>query len=209
MKQAYVIFILLTVCILAKGVGPTKAPVAEEATGLARATFAGGCFWCMEPPFVDLPGVVDVSSGYTGGKKDNPTYEEVSAGGSGHTEAVQITFDPKKISYEALLDVFWRSMDPTDAGGQFVDRGNQYRPGIFYESPAQKKIAEASKAKLEKSGRFKSRIVTEITPLAKYYRAEEYHQHYFKKKPDHYKAYRSGSGRDQFIQKIWGTAPKH
>jgi methionine-S-sulfoxide reductase len=173
------------------------------AFALDKATFAGGCFWCMEAPFDKLPGVTEVVVGYTGGQKDQPTYEEVSSGTTGHAEAVQITFDPAKISYEKLLDAFWMSMDPTDAGGQFYDRGTQYRTAIFYQDDAQKKTALESKEKLEKSARFKSKIVTEITAATKFFAAEDYHQHYYKKSPIRYNYYRLHSGRDQFIEKFW------
>ncbi len=158
----------------------------------------------MEPPFLKLEGVIDVKSGFTGGHKVNPTYEEASSGTTGHTEAVQITYDPKKISYDRLLEVFWRSMDPTDANGQFVDRGNQYRPGIFYHSNEQKKLADASKVALQKSGRFKKTVVAEVTAASAFYPAEDYHQHYFKKNPLRYKLYRYQSGRDAFLDGIWG-----
>jgi peptide methionine sulfoxide reductase msrA/msrB len=186
-------------------VGP--AAWGADKTATETATFAGGCFWCMEPPFVKLDGVLEVKSGYTGGTKVSPTYEEASSGTTGHTEAVQIVFDPKRVTFDKLLDVFWRSMDPTDAGGQFVDRGNQYRPGIFYHSEAQKKAAEASKEALQKSGRFKKPIVTEITKASTFYPAEEYHQHYFEKNPIRYKFYRARSGRDQFLESIWSKKP--
>ncbi len=179
---------------------------AADKANTELATFAGGCFWCMEPPFKSLPGVIDVKSGYTGGTKVNPTYEEASSGTTGHTEAVQITFDPAKITYDKLLYVFWRSMDPTDADGQFVDRGNQYRPGVFYHSPEQRKAAEASKEALGKLGKFKKPIVTEITEAKVFYPAEEYHQHYFEKNPLRYKFYRAASGRDKFLDEIWGKS---
>lgn len=169
------------------------------------ATFAGGCFWCMEKPFEKLPGVSAVISGYAGGKKPNPTYREVSSGSTGHTEAVQIFYDPKKISYNDLLEVFWRQINPTDAGGQFVDRGPQYRSEIFYHDQDQKARAEASKSKLAGSGRFDKPIVTAITPFTEFYNAEEYHQNYYLKSPDNYQRYRRGSGRDQFIKKVWGA----
>ena len=177
---------------------------AATAETFETATFAGGCFWCMEPPFEKLEGVKAAVSGYTGGAKPKPTYEEVSAGGTGHAEAVQVTFDPKKVSYEKLLDVFWRSMDPTDASGQFADRGNQYRPAIFYHSEAQKKAAEASRDALGKSGRFVKPIATEITRAGDFYGAEEYHQDYYKKNPVRYKYYRYRSGRDDFLSRTWG-----
>ena len=172
---------------------------------LETATFAGGCFWCMEAPFEKLDGVYKVVSGYTGGHTDNPTYEEVSAGRSGHAEAIQVTYDPEKISYEKLLDVFWRQIDPTDGGGSFVDRGAQYRSAIFYENEEQKKLAEASRKRLDASDRFKKPIVTEIESLDKFYPAEAYHQDYYKKHPIRYKFYRHGSGRNQFLEKVWGN----
>lgn len=171
-----------------------------------KATVAGGCFWCMEPPFEQLPGVVSVVSGYAGGQKPNPTYEEVSSGGTGHAEVVQITFDPARTSYEQILEVFFRNIDPTDAGGQFVDRGSQYRPAIFYHSEAQKATAEKVRARIAASGRFKKPIATEITKLDAFYPAEEYHQDYYKKNPYHYKRYRTGSGRDDFLRRIWGES---
>lgn len=176
----------------------------SEAKRLETATFAGGCFWCMEPPFEKLEGVRDVVSGYTGGHKDNPGYEEVSSGKTGHVEAVQITFDPSKVSYEKLLDVFWRQIDPTDAGGQFVDRGSQYRSVIFYHTQEQKILAEKSREVLERSGRFNKQVVTEILPAGKFYPAEAYHQDYYKKNPIRYKFYRFNSGRDHFLKKVWG-----
>lgn len=170
---------------------------------LEKATFAGGCFWCMEPPFEKLDGVVDVVAGYTGGTEMSPTYEDVSGGGTGHVEAVQITFDPKKVSYTTLLDVYWRQVDPTDPGGQFVDRGDQYRTAIFYNGTEQKRAAEESKRALEESGRFSAPIVTPILKASEFYRAEEYHQDYYKKNPIRYKFYRYNSGRDRFLKKVW------
>jgi peptide methionine sulfoxide reductase msrA/msrB len=179
-----------------------------------KATFAGGCFWCMERPFEKLEGVVDVISGYTGGQKDNPTYEEVSAGQTGHLEAVQITYDPNKINYSELLDTFWRQIDPTDPFGQFVDKGTQYKTAIFYHTQEQKSLAEKSKTKHERSGKFKAPIVTDIIKASKFYKAEDYHQDYHKKNPIRYKQYRSNSGRDPYLKKIWGDDfknedPKH
>jgi peptide methionine sulfoxide reductase msrA/msrB len=171
---------------------------------LKRATFAGGCFWCTESDFEKVDGVVEVISGYTGGHTENPTYEEVSSGVTGHAESVQVIYDPAKVSYEQLLDVFWRHMDPTDAGGQFVDRGSQYRSAIFYQDDEQRRLAEESKARLEQSGRFDKPIVTEIVKLGPFYPAEEYHQDYYKKNPLRYKYYRYGSGRDQFLEQVWG-----
>lgn len=178
---------------------------AKVGDGFENATFAGGCFWCMEPPFEKLRGVLDVVSGYTGGEEKNPTYEEVSAGATGHAEAVQIRFNAKQLSYGDLLEVFWRQIDPTDEGGQFVDRGAQYRSAIFYHNEEQKLMAEQSKAMLDKSGRFDKPIVTEILPAADYYRAEEYHQDFYKKSAVRYKYYRNNSGRDKFLEKAWGS----
>jgi len=175
-----------------------------ESKNLKTATFAGGCFWCVESDFEKVSGVVEAISGYTGGQKPNPTYQEVSAGGTGHAEAVQVVYDPAKITYKELLDVFWRQVDPTDDGGQFVDRGSQYRTAIFYHDEEQKRIAEESKAQLEKSGRFSQPVVTEIVPLTEFYPAEDYHQDYYSKNPLRYKFYRYGSGRDQFIESTWG-----
>ncbi|MGE5892914.1 MAG: peptide-methionine (S)-S-oxide reductase MsrA [bacterium] len=178
--------------------------VAAE-TKLENATFAGGCFWCMETPFEKLDGVKEVISGYTGGHKEKPTYEEVSAGATGHVEAVQVLYDPAIVSYAKLLDVFWRQIDPTDPAGQFVDRGSQYRSVIFYHNAEQKKLAEKSKEDLQKSDRFQKPIVTEILPASAFYRAEDYHQDYYKKSPIRYKFYRFNSGRDQYLKKVWGN----
>ena len=171
---------------------------------LEKATFAGGCFWCLESDFEKLDGVVEAVSGYSGGEIEDPTYEEVSRGGTGHLEAVQVIYDPDKIHYEDLLDIFWRHVDPTDPGGQFVDRGPQYRTAIFYHDDDQKQIAEASKEALEKSGRFKKPVVTKIIKLTSFYRAEDYHQNYYKKNTLRYDRYRSNSGRDQFLTRVWG-----
>jgi peptide methionine sulfoxide reductase msrA/msrB len=169
-----------------------------------KATFAGGCFWCMEPPFEKLEGVKDVVSGYTGGHVANATYEQVSAGDTGHLESVEVLYDPAKVSYEKLLDVFWRQINPTDAGGQFVDRGSSYKTAIFYHTAEQKKLAGESKRKLEQSGRFDKPIVTEVRPAGPFYRAEDYHQDYYKKSSVRYKFYRFNSGRDQYLERIWG-----
>ncbi len=169
-----------------------------------KATFAGGCFWCMEHPFEDLDGVSEVVSGYTGGRKKNPTYEEVSVGATFHYESIQITYDPSKISYLELLELFWRQIDPTDTGGQFVDQGLQYKTAIFYHNEEQKRLAEESKERLDKSGRYDKQIVTEVTEASAFYKAEEYHQDYYKKNPIRYKVYRQGTGRDQFLERIWG-----
>lgn len=170
------------------------------------ATFAGGCFWCMVAPFEALEGVVKVVAGYTGGHKVNPTYREVCYGNTGHYEAVQITFDPSRVSYEKLLETFWRQIDPTDAGGQFNDRGPSYRTAIFYHNDKQRQAAEFSHEVLEHSGLFTTRVMTEIIPALPFYPAEAYHQNYHIKNPDHYKIYRVGSGRQAFIDNTWYEA---
>ncbi len=176
----------------------------KESENLKKATFAGGCFWCSEADFEKLPGVEKVVSGYTGGQNENPTYAEVSSGKTGHVEAVQVYYDPSKISYEELLDTLWKHIDPTDGGGQFVDRGPQYRSAIFYHDDEQKRLAEKSKEALGKSGKFNKPIVTEILRFTKFYEAEEYHQDYYKNHSLRYTFYRHGSGRDQFLEKAWG-----
>lgn len=181
----------------------------SENKKIETATFAGGCFWCMEPPFEKLDGVVEVASGYTGGSKQNPTYEEVSSGATGHYEAIQIAYDPDKVNYVKLLDVFWRNIDPTDAGGSFVDRGQQYTSAIFYHNDEQKRTAEMSKERLAKSGKYDKPIATKILNLEAFYKAEDYHQDYYKKNPIRYKYYRRGSGRDEYIKKIWGIEERH
>lgn len=175
-----------------------------EMEGLAKATFAGGCFWCMEPPFDKIDGVVSTISGYAGGRVKNPTYKQVSAGGTGHAEVVQITYDPEKVSYEKLLEVYWHNVDPTDAGGQFCDRGNQYRSTIFTHDETQRRLATASKEELEESGRLSKPVVTEIEPLDAFYPAEDYHQDFYEKNPTRYKSYRFGCGRDRVLKKLWG-----
>ncbi len=171
---------------------------------MEKATFAGGCFWCMTPPFEKLDGVKEVISGYTGGHTVNPTYEDVTSETTGHMESVEIIYDPSKISYEKLLDVFWHQINPTDAGGQFVDRGPSYESAIFYHNEDQKRLAEESKKKIAQSGRFDKPIVTKILPAGPFYPAEGYHQDYWKKNPVRYKFYRYNSGRDQYLEKIWG-----
>ncbi len=185
---------------------PAAGSVPPLPEGAARATFAGGCFWCMEPPFDKTPGVLSTTSGYAGGKEKAPTYREVSSGRTGHAEVVQVVYDPGKVTYEQLLDVFWRNIDPLDEGGQFCDRGRQYRTGIFYEGEAQKAAAEASKKALEESGRLPGPIVTEITALdASFYPAEEYHQDFYKKSAVRYHSYRAGCGRDRRLKELWGN----
>jgi len=182
---------------------------ASSIANTEKATFAGGCFWCMEAPFDKLPGVLSVTSGYSGGQVKHPTYEQVSAGGTGHAEAVQIVFDPSKTSYSRLLDTFWHNIDPTVAGRQFCDVGSQYRSAIFYHGEEQRRVALQSKAALEKNKPFRGAIVTEISPAGEFYAAEEYHQHYYKKNPLRYKYYRNGCGRDRRLKELWGDAAGH
>ncbi|MDR3570500.1 MAG: peptide-methionine (S)-S-oxide reductase MsrA [Syntrophobacteraceae bacterium] len=181
-----------------------NATAVDEYAGLPRATFAGGCFWCVQSDFEKVKGVVKVIAGYTGGHTENPTYQEVSAGKTGHVEAVQVIYDPAMVTYEKLLDFFWRHIDPTDPDGQFVDKGAQYRSVIFYHNEEQRIAAEKSKRELADSARFDKPIATEILPFSKFYKAEEYHQDYYKKNPIRYRYYRFLSGRDQFLQKVWG-----
>jgi peptide-methionine (S)-S-oxide reductase len=180
-----------------------NSPVYAKET--AKATFAGGCFWCMEKPFDDLPGVISTTVGYTGGTTVNPTYEQVSSGETGHAEAVQVVYDPAKISYEKLLDVFWRNIDPLDASGQFCDRGNQYRSSIFYETARQRNLAEKSKQTLAASGRFSKPIATQIVAAGNFYPAKAYHQNYYRTNAIKYRFYRFTCGRDQRLSERWGN----
>lgn len=173
---------------------------------IKKAVFAGGCFWCMQPAFDRVAGVVSTTVGYTGGAKPNPTYEEVSSGRTGHVEAIEVDYDPGKVSYAELLDTFWKSIDPTDPAGQFADKGSQYKTAVFYGNADEKDIAEASKAALAASGRFKEPVTTQILPLKPFYPAEEYHQHYYLKNVLHYKMYKKGSGREGFLERVWGPA---
>ena len=185
-----------------------ETPMENNSKTTASVVFAGGCFWCTESDFEKIDGVIEVISGYTGGRVKNPTYEEVSGGNTGHVEAVQVVYDPGRVTYEELLEVFWRHVDPTDPGGQFADRGSQYLSAIFYADDTEKRLAEESKARLEESGHFDTPIVTGILPLGEFYPAEEYHQDYHMKNPLRYKMYRSGSGRDRFLKDAWGAMPK-
>ena len=182
---------------------PVTSPDVPE--GLAVATFAGGCFWCMEPPFDQMEGVVSTTSGYAGGWVAEPTYDQVSAGGTGHAEVVQIIYDPAKVSYQELLEVFWRNIDPLTANAQFCDHGPQYRSAIFYHGDQQEEAARESKRSLEESGRFDRPIVTEITEFSNFYPAEDYHQDYYQKNPKRYKFYRYGCGRDKRLEQVWGN----
>jgi len=192
-----------------EGENPMNNEMDNMAAGLDVATFAGGCFWCTESDFEKVRGVTDAVSGYTGGSDPNPSYSEVSAGGTGHTEAIQVYYDPKIVTYAQLLDVFWRHINPTDGGGQFADRGSQYRSEIFYHNDMQKEQALASRADLETSGVFDKLIVTAVTRFEIFYRAEEYHQDYYKKNKLRYQYYRWGSGRDQFLEKAWKDTSKN
>lgn len=187
--------------------GGKEADMAKlpEPTGSQQvATFAGGCFWCMEHPFDDLDGVIATTSGYTGGHTDNPTYEQVTSGDTGHAEAVQVLFDPDRISYGRLLEVFWRQINPTQKNRQFCDVGSQYRTAIFYHDDEQKRLAEESKARMDTEGPFDGAIVTEIEPAGTFYPAEEYHQDYYRKNPLRYSFYRSNCGRDRYLEQVWG-----
>jgi len=190
---------------------PVTAHTANPAAGAgySKATFAGGCFWCMEPPYDALDGVISTTSGYTGGQQQNPTYKEVSRGGTGHTEAVQIVYDPKRVSYTELLDIYWRNIDPTDSSGQFCDKGSQYRSEIFYHDKEQKKLADESKATLVEHKPFTGDVVTGITPATVFYPAEDYHQDYYVKNPIRYKFYRYGCGRDKRLEDLWGASSTH
>jgi peptide-methionine (S)-S-oxide reductase len=190
---------------LALTLRPAAAPAqTSPRPELAVATFAGGCFWCMEEAFEPIDGVASVVSGYIGGNKANPSYDQVSAGSTGHAEAVEIRYDPAKVSYEQLLQHFWRNIDPLAANRQFCDRGSQYRSAIFYHGDEQRRLAEASKAALEQSGRLNGQIATEIVEAGKFYPAEEYHQDYYRKNPQRYKFYKWSCGRAQRLEEIWG-----
>ena len=201
--------LLINLIVVGCNIGQTEKEKEMKNTSvnpenLHTAIFAVGCFWCMEPPYDDLPGIISTTVGYTGGKVENPTYEEVSSGETGHAEAVKIVFDSSKISYAELLRVFWRNIDPTNPFGQFADRGSQYRTAIFYLDENQKEAALQSKRELEESGKFKDPIVTQIVPAAIFYPAEDYHQEYYQKNPFHYNSYKVGSGRAGFLKKTWG-----
>jgi len=199
---------LPAVLLLSLALGAQAATV-KVPPGYAVATFAGGCFWCMEQPFDDIPGVVDTVSGYTGGTKVDPTYEQVSSGVTGHAESVAVVYDPKRVSYEKLLDIFWHNVDPTVRNRQFCDTGTQYRTAIFYRDEAQRKAAEASLAALEKSKPFKEPIVTQIQMAGPFYPAEDYHQNYYRVNPVKYQIYRKGCGRDARLKELWGASAGH
>ena len=182
---------------------------AQQASDSRIATFAGGCFWCMEHPFDELEGVISTTSGYIGGHQAHPTYEQVSAGSTGHAEAVQVVYDPAAVSYQRLLEVFWRNVDPLDAGGQFCDRGSEYRAAIFYHTDEQRQQAEASKLALASNGTLPGKIVTEIVQASEFYRAEEYHQDYYQRNPIRYNFYRFGCGRDRRLTELWAEVEAH
>jgi len=202
------VLLLISLFLFYPAMAATSDPPMPQ-SHVEQATFAGGCFWCMQQPFDKLKGVISTKAGYTGGEKTQPTYNEVSAGGTGHAESVQIEFDPSKISYQQLLDVFWRQINPTDAGGQFVDRGDQYLTVIFYHNEKQRQLANQSKAALADSGKFDNPIVTRIVPASTFWLAEKYHQHYADKNPIRYHFYRYHSGRDQYLDHIWGNHRGH
>jgi peptide-methionine (S)-S-oxide reductase len=214
MKKFNVVLLLLIAVLTAAGFliagtgEPGKQSVAQ-AGQLQKATFAGGCFWCMEHPFDQLPGVISVTSGYTGGHKKNPSYQDVSAGWTGHAESVQVVYDPSRIGYQKLLQSYWHNIDPTVKDRQFCDVGNQYRSAIFYHNEEQHRLALQSKGDLEKSKPFKGPILTEIVPASQFYPAEEYHQHYYKKNPIRYRFYRSRCGRDERLKDLWGRLAGH
>jgi methionine-S-sulfoxide reductase len=195
------VFKFLWAFVIMGAVGMSAQADSEK---LEKATFAGGCFWCMQPPYDNLPGVVSTTVGYAGGSVKNPTYEQVSMGKTGHAEAVQIVFDPSKTSYAQLLDVFWKNINPTTLNRQFADTGSQYRTAIFYHDEAQQKVAIESKEKLQKSGKFDNPIVTEIVPVKEFYPAEEYHQNFYKNHPLRYNSYKVGSGREGYLKETWG-----
>jgi len=198
-----VLSIVATILLL---VVPSDARAEAPASALKKATFAGGCFWCMQPAYDEVPGVVATRVGYTGGKTVNPAYEAVSAGGTGHAESIEVTYDPKKISYRKLLDIFWHNVDPTTADREFCDVGRQYRTAIFFHNAEQEREANQSRAELEKTKPFKAPIVTEIVPASTFYPAEDYHQEYYKKNPIRYRFYRYNCGRDQRLHELWGAA---
>ena len=196
---------VFTACLLASVRGQDQ-PAAPAAPDVQRAYFAGGCFWCMQYAFDKVPGVSKTVVGYTGGKVATPDYDEVSTGSTGHAESIEVQYDPAKVTYMQLLDVFWKNIDPTQANRQFADKGTQYRTAVFYRDDAEKQAAEASKDALEKSGKYNGKpIVTEITKAGSFYPAEEYHQEYYRKNPEHFQRYEVGSGRAGYVKKMWGV----
>lgn len=213
MKNSIAILAAVAALTLFALVGRPAVPAAMAAPqpqkpGLAKATFAGGCFWCMEPPFDKLDGVVSTTSGYTGGTKKNPSYEEVSSGGTGHAESVEVLYDPAKVSYAKLLEVYWHNIDPLAANRQFCDAGEQYRTAIFYHDAEQKRLAEQTRAEVQKKLGGKT-VQTQIVAASAFWPAEEYHQDYYRKNPVRYKFYRTGCGRDERLEEIWGATTGH
>lgn len=216
-KTLAILAVLIVVALAAARIGSADRPAAPQAAAaqkaqngrqLAKATFAGGCFWCMEPPYDKLDGVISTTSGYIGGTKKNPTYEEVSAGGTGHAEAVQVVYDPSKVTYAKLLEVFWHNIDPVAVDQQFCDHGDQYRSAIFFHDAEQKRLAEQTRAQVGKKFLEKN-VATQIAPATTFYPAEEYHQDYYKKNPIRYKYYRTSCGRDARLRQIWGDEAGH
>jgi peptide methionine sulfoxide reductase msrA/msrB len=205
MNKIFIVFSLIIISGCVNTVETKQPTSVTDNNKFTLATFAGGCFWCIESSFEHVDGITDVISGFAGGTEQNPSYADVSSGTTGHVEAVQFAYDPQKISYELLLNTFWHQIDPTDDGGQFVDRGQQYTTAIFYHTEEQQQRAEKSKQELEQSGRYDRPIVTKILPFTNFYPAEDYHQDYYKKHPIKYKTYRHFSGRDQYLKKTWGT----
>ena len=203
-SMVLVVFAGVTFSMYNESSGEVKNMESGKNSGYGEATFAGGCFWCMQPPFDSLTGVVETVVGYSGGKEENPTYEQVWQGRTGHAEAIRVVYDPEKIGYGTLLETFWINIDPTQEDGQFADRGRHYRTAIFYHDDSQKEEALLSKKKLEESGKFKKPIATSVEKFVSFYRAEEYHQKYYEKKPIHYGNYKRGSGREGFIKRTWG-----
>ena len=197
-------WILVALMLIAGSVIGTSAELVSDSRQPAKTTFAGGCFWCMEEAFEGVEGVISVTSGYTGGRQANPSYEEVSAGSTGHAESVEVIYDPAKVSYSELLHIFWRNIDPTTPDRQFCDEGTQYRSAIFYHDETQKRLAEESKQMLQKSKPFQGPIVTQIVPASMFYPAEEYHQDFYKKNPIRYKLYKFTCGRVQRLKELWG-----
>ena len=211
MRSSFLRYLAVGAALLFGQPAIAQTPPPAAPSGLAVATFAGGCFWCMEPPFDKIDGVFSVYSGFMGGKTPNPTYEQVSRGGTGHAEVVQVTYDPAKVSYNKLLDTFWVNVDPVDKGGQFCDRGDVYRPEIFVHTEEQRKLAEASKAKLDASKQLQWPVVVPVTDASAFTKAEDYHQKFYKKSSAHYYNYRRGCGRDARLEALWGkdaSAPK-
>lgn len=205
-KANFLMSLGFAVLVIGGLIGVPYGSFADENPPPAKATFAGGCFWCMEEAFEKVEGVVSAISGYTGGQVENPTYEQVSAGGTGHTESIEVTYDPSKVTYKQLLEVFWRNVDPTTPNAQFCDHGNQYRTAIFYHDENQKQLIDESRQRVENSKTFPESIVTEIAPASVFYSAEEYHQDFYTKNPIRYKFYKWNCGRAQRLEQLWGNS---